>query len=156
MSRQITELTMSSIQGNMALLKKDINSCPENLWEKEVGGFVYWKHVFHVLNGMYSMLPTGEKLESPIPPENGRFQNDENNQDFPHDKETMLGIFEEAKKHIVKYFNTIDDSNLTDTVDFFGTPMPLLTKLNIVNGHVMYHLGVIDGAHREAGIVSAI
>jgi hypothetical protein len=144
----------SNIIQSISMLDKIIENCPSDLWDKKVSGYVFWQQLVHTFAGMYGWL-RDDKLEV-IPPFstfNGKniYSEFENDPEITLTKEEVIGLFNETKETVEKWFYCKDD-------DWLKLPFKQYNKwTNLENtvgqiSHVMYHIGHFDAIFRENGI----
>ena len=138
-------------------IEKNITGCPESVWDMKFGNDCYWQHIFHALASSFGLLPlAGAGMpELGIPVEFARLKNTEDLK-TPHTKEMMLDFRQKVLEHVNNYFKTLEDSKLFEEVDFYGHKIPLINKLLIASGHILYHVGICDAALRDNGGTPAI
>jgi hypothetical protein len=153
----ITNLNRFAFAEVLGALKKDIDNCPDALWEKKFGGDFYWQQVYHAIATTAELLSENMTLpEFPLP------MNVSNLEEYPgreyitnytgaHGKDLMHKSIEVVEKHIGAYFDTLNPDDLMKPIDFFGQQMPLYSKLGITISHIMYHVGALDAALRDHG-----
>jgi hypothetical protein len=139
---------------SISMLEKIIENCPDDLWNKKASGYVFWQQLAHTFAGMYGWMRE-DKLEA-IPPFS-TFNGKKIYSEFENDPETALskvdtiGLLNETKETVEKWFNEKDDNWLISPYK----PYNKRTNLDITIGqigHVMYHIGHFDSIFRENGL----
>ncbi|TDM12236.1 DinB family protein [Macrococcus lamae] len=101
-------------------------------------GELAW-HITQSLGGFASL--SGESYE-------GAGFNDEA---APESAQELADIYEKTFQSVLSsYKQTVTDDNLTDEVDFFGTPMPKGALLHTANLHQVHHRGQMTVLMRQA------
>jgi hypothetical protein len=136
-------------------LKELVEVCPDVLWEKDAGGYLFWQHVFHVLyyTEVYA-LPEG------LPTEKTRFSRE------------VAALSERPQEHMTKpealaliaTMKAVGDTCMASlSVEDLAKPNLRMTRVygrprNTIHGllalvkHVAYHLGCCDSILRQNGL----
>ena len=138
---------------SFSMLEKIIETCPDELWNKKVSGYVFWQQLVHAFAGTHGWLRE-EKLE--IMPPFSIFNGKKIYSEFENDPEIMLTkadviqLCNETKETVEKWFNGKDD-------DWLKMPFAIFKINNFDNiagqiRHIMYHVGHCEAIFRESGI----
>jgi len=138
---------------SFSMLEKIIETCPDELWNKKVSGYVFWQQLVHAFAGTHGWLRE-DKLE--IMPPFSVFNGKKIYSEFENDPEIMLTkadvvqLCNETKETIEKWFNGKDD-------DWLKMPFAIFKINNFDNiagqiRHIMYHVGHCEAIFRENGI----
>jgi hypothetical protein len=134
------------------MLERCIETCPDQLWNKKLSGFVFWQQLIHALTGIHSWLKE-EKLEEI--PSFAIYSGKNVFPDFGYDPEIMLTktdvhiLFRETKRTAEKWFNGKDDDWLKKPI--FNTFTNFDNTLSHLR-HLMYHAGHCEAIFRENNI----
>lgn len=134
------------------LLDAAVDNCPDELWDKEYGGYVYWRLIYHTLASVWLFLARdgfhGNNTE--LFTSTAGMLSDEYKDKTP-DKGVLKRVAEEARNHVKVYFDSIDESILDTEVSFRERKVTVAELIVSTTAHMMYHVGACDAALRDNG-----
>ena len=138
------------------LLKKQVEVCPQDLWTKKVGGYIFWQQQLHAV--MCVGLIYVEENDD-IAAEVGFSREVIMLSAEPSEEMSKEGLFilvEKVHKLAHTFMSSINDADLTKkhTVmsKTLGREMSNQNALIAMTRHCCYHLGCCDAILREHGI----
>jgi GNAT superfamily N-acetyltransferase len=138
---------------SFSMLEKIIETCPDELWNKKVSGYVFWQQLVHAFAGTHGWLRE-DKLEitPPFSIFNGKkiYSEFENDPEIILTKADVIQLCNETKETIEKWFNGKDDNWLKQPFAVFK-----INNFDNIAGqirHIMYHVGHCEAIFRENGI----
>ena len=144
----------TSISKTLTMLMSDIDNCPMELWEKKVGGDFYWQQIYHAFASLHLFLKDDSSQELPL---------SENAADLKGNftggtptKQLVKQVGQMVMRHTERYFESIHPDMLATKLNFFDNVVPLSDILMMCCTHLSYHLGLCDGALRDAGAKAAM
>jgi hypothetical protein len=137
---------------SFSMLENVIETCPDELWNKKVSGFIFWQQLVHTLSGTNGWLRESKPETLPaFSTYNGKniYPEFENEPEIELTKEDVRQICNETKETTEKYFTGKNDDWLRKTLFQNYTHFD-----NITNQlkHIMYHIGHCEAIYREYGI----
>jgi hypothetical protein len=151
MSEPILQALKESSSGSYALFEKIVSACPQDLWESSFGGWPLWQQYMHTLWVNLVFLP-GEPQLGLLPEMPQAAVQLEEKGANPISREDAGKCLEGVKKATFAYLDSLKDSDLPKTSKKMGeTEFSNMKTIGLLNGHIMYHLGVFDAALREKG-----
>ncbi len=139
------------------LMEKQIEVCPDALWNKKGGGYVFWQQVLHSIACAELFALTGVDDKTVLLDKYDReiiFLLKE--PDFEVSKATMLEHARLAKAVADKFVTGLSAANLTDTQPrlskTFGREQTMQNAVMALIRHCNYHLGCCDAVLRENGV----
>jgi hypothetical protein len=154
MVRNVTEALKAHFDMGWNLLTQIVDVCPEAVWTKKGGGYVFWQQLYHCFSAVnYFLLPkdgtaepgpwgadvSGFKAEPTVTP----------------GKEDLKAYAAKMKAVVDTWVAALDDAALSQNHEGFsarrGAPMSNATTLAIMSGHSMYHVGSCDAILRDNG-----
>ena len=138
---------------SFSMLKKIIENCSDELWNKKVSGYVFWQQLVHAFAGTYGWLREEKLGYVPFSKFNGKYVyiDFENDPEINLKKDDIIKCCTETKDVVQKWFSEKDDN-------WFLSPWkiyPKITNLDNTVGqirHLMYHVGHCEASLREKGI----
>lgn len=137
---------------SFSMLEGVIEICPDELWNKKSGGFIFWQQVLHALSGIHGWLREEKPEEIPsFPTFDGRniYPELENDPEVSLTKADIRKLCQETKEVAKKWFAGKDDNwlktPLFNTFTHFDNTIGQLR-------HLMYHIGHCEAIFREYGI----
>ena len=137
------------------LLTKQIDICPEELWTKKVGGYIYWQQLFHVFAciEIYA-LPDGQVSSQTLyPPEVVMFSQEP---EVHMTKQQLKDFASKMKKMAVSFIESMSmDKLLLENSSMskrLKSPKTNQNALIALIRHANYHLGSCDAILRQHGI----
>lgn len=130
------------------MLEELIDGDNKDIWDKKVGGYVYFQQLLHTLMGTHFWFRDDHQ------PFKEPFQEYYYYPELEHDPEQVMAkkeliIYkEEVKKIVNHYFDSKDDTWLAQSAKVY----PKLTNLEIIFmqiRHVMYHVGYANAVLKE-------
>jgi hypothetical protein len=154
---KLADAFKQSALNNFGLLRKDIENCPDDIWEKKFGGDYYWDQMYHAIGSVGVFLNLLGVKGAPAIPEgaSGNLRR-EADPSKPHGKKIALLLLEDTVKFLTEYFETLDDSVLLTPADFFGHKTTYGGIIAFCGVHLAYHVGACDMILRENGIQGAL
>ncbi|MDR2104520.1 MAG: DinB family protein [Deferribacteraceae bacterium] len=154
---ELANIFRSAALNNLELLKKDIENCSDDVWEKKFGTDYYWHHVMHAIGSANFFLGLLGVQGLPTPPEGLQLNlYQEADAAFLHSRETALTYLAETTAFLEGYFEKLDDKLLLTPADFFGQKTTYGGILAFYAAHLAYHLGACDIVLRENGLQGAL
>ncbi|MDR2406010.1 MAG: DinB family protein [Deltaproteobacteria bacterium] len=156
MTETIVDALKTITSGNYSLFDRFLNESPKDIWESKFGGWPIWQQFVHTLFVNVMFLPTapqkdflpGVSLEISTLKEMGT---------TPFSQESAKKSYEEIKRATFDYLDTLKDADLTSLGKKMGeTEFSHLKIITLLNGHLMYHLGIFDAALREKNLPGII
>ncbi len=137
------------------MLEALTENCPDDLWGKKVGGFLYWQQLYHVfaLVDAFVEMPGKKPADLPYPAEVARLLRDE--PQAPSKAEVLK---------VAKAMQALGDSFLESLTEEdmwkkhegrsqrLGRDVNVHEALLLLVGHGYYHVGICDSALRDRGI----
>lgn len=136
------------------LMKKQIQICPDDLWNKKEGGYIFWQQLFHSIacveiyalpedqpsqQTMYSREVVMLAVEAPT----------------PMSKEDLLVFADKMEKTAHDFISDMTQETLTERNErmskALGKDMIKLNALIALVRHTCYHLGCCDAILRSHG-----
>ena len=156
MSRQAIERLEHALLANFSSLRKDIENCPDSVWEKKYGGDYIWQQALHTLAVNFMLMNEPGIKHPDLPESTDVLLMHDDSYKGDHSRELILKTMDTVLEHLSAYLDKKNDEDLYKDANFFGNSMPFFDILMIANGHIMYHLGVFDAALRENGAKTAL
>ncbi len=156
MAKMVTDTIKNNILHGLDYILTDIENCPPKIWEQKSGGDYIWQQVLHTLAVSHSLLSDSNSVMPDFPESKEVLLLRDDSYKGDHSKELMYKNLHIIKDNIELFFANKNDNDLSQKVNFFGNPMPMLNMLLLASGHIYYHLGVFDAALREDGIKTAL
>jgi uncharacterized damage-inducible protein DinB len=150
MARGIMDAARTHFDLSYRMLQELIDKCPDELWDKKRGGYVFWQQILHALTGVnYWMRQSNEQFVEPF---EGKVLYPELESD-PVDslsREELKGYANEIAVMSEAFFEGKDDA-------WFGSASVVYDKINNMDivfmllRHIQYHTGHCDSILRESG-----
>jgi len=134
-----------------SMLEKIIDTCPDELWNKKVSGFIFWQQLFHTLAVEQYYLNGGKTEFLEVEPFKGK-------EFYPHrmekdpenilSKDVLKKFFNETKEIAEIFFNGKDDNWLKLPSKIYNKVTnheAILTQIR----HIMYHVGHSEAIFRK-------
>ena len=146
-----------SLKGNFdfvwGLLEKIIDVCPEAVWSKKAGGFVFWQQLYHCFSAANLILPKdSEPASYPWGAEVAQFKAEPTT---TPSKEELKVYAAKMKAQIDAWIATLDDASLLQIHEGFSShwssPMSNVAAFAVMSGHPFYHIGSCDAILRDNG-----
>lgn len=145
--RVITESLKVTFDRGWGLLNQVIDVCPNDVWDKKAGGFLFWQQVYHCfgcvdffISGEEKVSPDDAVMFKPVP-------------SMSKDEVRAFGAKMKAKADA--WISALDDDSLgvkNESVSArFGMPMTNVATFSLMIGHSMYHIGSCDAILRDNG-----
>jgi hypothetical protein len=149
----ITESLKGNFDQVWSLLVRIIDICPEAVWAKKAGGFVFWQQLYHCFSAANLILPKDSKPEpGPWGTEVAQFKAEPTT---TPSKEELKAYAVKMKAQVDAWIGTLDDTSLLQVHEGlsarWGSPMNNVMALNIMSGHPFYHIGSCDAILRDNG-----
>ncbi|MDR1622360.1 MAG: DinB family protein [Synergistaceae bacterium] len=152
--RKVTEALKGSFDMGWNFLTQVIDVCPDAVWTKKAGGYVFWQQLYHCFSAVdYFLLPkdgagepgpwgadvSGFKAEPTVTP----------------GKEELKAYAAKMKAKVDTWVASLDDDALSQNHEGlssrWGAPTSNAATLAILSGHSMYHVGSCDAILRDNG-----
>ena len=155
MSNRITPSFKGDFEAIMDMIDKLIDACPDNLWNKKAGGFVFWQQLLHAVAcvdffAMRPGIPTQKINQDP---------------DVIHLKTAPTGTMSKAelktlsatmKQVGIAFMDSLSEDQLFAKHEalsqYFGKDINNLDGLTKILWHTSYHFGCCDAMLREEGL----
>ena len=126
----------------LELLNECIDNCPDELWNKEFAGSIYWRRLYHSLASVWLLLGRQGKHgnNTELYSSTAASLRSEYTNKAPH-KDVIRQVSTEAKKHVKLYFSEIDETIIDTEILFQGRVVTLAELLVTSIGHLAYHVG---------------
>ncbi len=136
-------------------LEKAVELCPDDLWGKKVGGFLFWQQIYHTFTAIdFTILEPGDApTQSLYPIEVGRLLRDE--AEIPA-KADILAVAATMKKAFHAWLGGMTEAKLAERNELrsqrFGREINNFHALVLLVGHGQFHVGECDAAFRDHGL----
>ncbi len=156
MSTAITQSLEGNVLHAFTLANEFLKVCPEEIWEKQFGGWPIWRQFFHCFTAVdFFLRPEGAAVK---PPPFGEGMGDlsvrETSVAAPA-REQMRDYMNAMLERTRGYIAGLDDTALArkneELSTRFGRDVTHASTLVLIAAHTMYHLGSCDAALRESG-----
>lgn len=152
--RAITDSLKANFDRGWELLNQVVDACPDSVWTKKAGGYVFWQQIYHCFacadffigpkDGTPDMGPAGMEIAMlKVEPTEKMSKAD------------VKAYGAKMKAKIDQWIASIDDATLTQPHEGlsarFGTPMNNVMVLAVMSGHSSYHVGHCDAILRDNG-----
>ena len=140
---------------SLGMLEKFIKVCPEEVWKGKHGGFLVGQEAYHILAvidffidginepGVHELFSADFKYlleELPHPPAQG----------------DIADLCPLMKERALNFFNSLSDETLlhkhAGLSQRIGADTNYSKTAFLLGSHILYHLGNLDGALRDAGL----
>ncbi|MDR0881800.1 MAG: DinB family protein [Candidatus Adiutrix sp.] len=153
MSNAIILAQKGAIDKSFDLLNQFIETCPDNIWAENNGGWPVWQQVYHALSVVGFFTGFNEGLPALAEPEVASLKKTAPNTVARDQLKTALTA---ARATVEKYIASISDDDLTKRNEaVFAAVQWDITHaftLSTLAGHNLYHLGSCDAALRDHGL----
>jgi uncharacterized damage-inducible protein DinB len=133
------------------MLRQEIAACPDELWNRRLGGYVFWQQILHALTGCLFWTRTArDPFAEPFA----------DRQVFPEldqDPRTVLGKAEleefatRVAEQLERFLDHGDDAWLTEASPLYDKILNIdVVQMQI--RHLQYHAGHCNAILREAGV----
>lgn len=137
------------------LMKKQIDVCPDELWNEKEGGYVFWQQIFHTAAcvELYA-LPEGQPSQQTMYGREVVMLSSE--APTPMSKNELLDFTEKMQKLAYTFIDGMTVSKMTERNERMskvtGKDMTKQNALIALVRHTCYHLGCCDTVLRSHGI----
>jgi hypothetical protein len=144
----IIKYLKKSHNNSYSMLEEMIEICPDYLWDKKAGGFVFWQQIMHALVGSrYWMREPDWDFKIPYKDKNLHLElNGEPEENLS--KEQVKNYWIEAKKQTQSIFDG-KDSNWLQSNCFISEKMKNIDVILEDIRHIQYHVGHCNSILRE-------
>ncbi len=156
MSKETVKSFQAPFLFSFSLLEAFIDTCPENIWAENNGGWPVWQQVYHALGATnFFTMKEGDQPndQAPYPQEVGMLST-VSTDTMPRAKMKELAGIMKAKG--LAYLESLDDSMLPAKNEFLsarvGKDFTYATIVSMLAAHILYHLGSCDAALRDHGL----
>jgi hypothetical protein len=152
--KAITEALKANFDRGWGFLTQIIDVCPDAVWTKKAGGFVFWQQLYHCFATVdFFLLPKdGTPEPGPWGAEVATFKAEPTAKPT---KEELKAYAGKMKAKVDAWIATLDDASLSQTHEGFsarrGATMSNAMVLAILSGHSSYHIGSCDAILRDNG-----
>lgn len=152
--RVVTESLKAAFDRGWGLLDQLIEVCPDSVWNKKAGGFLFWQQLYHCFGCVdYFIAPKDAASDGgPLGVEVIMFKKEPS---VAPSKEEVKAFSAKMKSKADTWLDGLDDAALALPHEGFsarrGTTMTNATTLAIMAGHSMYHIGSCDAILRDCG-----
>jgi uncharacterized protein with HEPN domain len=123
----------------------------DELMQKEVNGFLMWKHFYHMLNSIDRIFAYSESYQFPDFHEEGLNRLDCTS-DKTLSKDRLEMYFRNIREKITTYLDNMDDARLLEEVICQEMRISRFELIIAQFRHITWHLGYIQGCiRRETG-----
>ncbi|MDR1741357.1 MAG: DinB family protein [Synergistaceae bacterium] len=153
--RAVTDALKGSFDGNWGFLLKEIDLCPDSVWGKKAGGFVFWQQLYHCFATIDFFISPKDAAPAPGPwgADVAGFKAAPNK---TATKDELRAYAAKQKAAADAWFATVDDASLLkehEGLSFrWKQPMTNATVIALMTGHSMYHVGSCDAILRDNGV----
>ena len=136
-------------------LESAIEICPEELWAKKVGGFLFWQQLYHTfaIIDFFILEPGQQPRQNLFEADVYRLLREEKNTPT---KAQIQEIAAAMKIAVQSYCDSMTPEKLAarneNRSQRFGREVSNAESLMLLNGHGMYHIGACDAVFREHGV----
>ena len=155
MSRETVKALQAPFETSHGLLRRFIEVCPAEIWEKKFGGWPVWQQVYHAL-GAIDFFTIGANLpETPglAAPGVGHLSEQGSS---PIPQAAMQEYAAKMEDKARAFFDKLSDADLPQVnrpiSEAMGREATYAGTLGLIAGHALYHLGSCDAALRESGL----
>ena len=133
-------------------LEKQIEVCPDDLWDKKVSGLYFWQYILHAFISVHWWLrEENTEFTEPYKDEKNLYSQIEKEPQKKLSKDDMRKFCKETKEFAEKWFNGKDDDWLKKTSKLYDRWQNWEVIVGQVS-HLSYHVGYSDAILRENGI----
>ncbi len=136
---------------SLSMLVKEIDACPDELWDEKAGGFVFWQQVLHALTGLeFWTRPVKGPFEEPFQ-ERKVYPELEQEPEGYVSKGEMRAYAEGIKDQVAALVHGRSDEWLKQTSVVYDK----LLNVDIIGmqiRHLQYHVGHCNSILRERGL----
>jgi hypothetical protein len=152
--KAVTEALKANFDRGWSFLIQIIDVCPDAVWAKKAGGFVFWQQLYHCFAVADFFLLPKDGVPEPGP-WGAEVSGLKAEPTTTPTKEELKAYAGKMKAKIDAWIATLDDASLAQTHEGFsarrGTPMSNVMVLAILSGHSSYHIGSCDAILRDNG-----
>jgi hypothetical protein len=152
--RAITDVLKGNLDSGWKFLDRIIEVCPDSVWGKKAGGFVFWQQLYHCFSttDFFLMPKDGTPKPGPWGADVASFKAEPK---VTPTKEELKKWSAQRKADVDAWIATLDDASLSQAHEGFssrwGAPMSNVATLAILSGHLSYHIGHCDAILRDNG-----
>jgi hypothetical protein len=152
--KAVTEALKANFDRGWDFLTQVIDVCPEAVWAKKAGGFVFWQQLYHCFSVVNFFLLPKDGVAEPGPwgAEVAGFKAEPA---ATPSKEDLKAYAAKMKGKADAWIATLDDASLSQLHEGFsarrGTAISNAMTLAILAGHSSYHIGSCDAILRDNG-----
>ena len=152
--RAITDDLKASFDQGWKLMDQIIDVCPEAVWGKKAGGFVFWQQLYHCFACVdYFLMPKDGAIDAG--PQGMEIAMLDKEPTAKVGKEEVRAYAAKMKAKADAWFETMDDESLSLHHEGFsarrGGPVSNAMLIAIMSGHSQYHVGGCDVILRDNG-----
>ncbi|MDR1874505.1 MAG: DinB family protein [Synergistaceae bacterium] len=154
MMRAITNVLQENFERNWKLLDRIIDVCPDAVWGKKAGGFVFWQQLYHCFSAVdfFLMPKDGSPKPGPWGADVASFKAEPT---VTPTKDELRAWSAARKADVNAWLAPLDDADLFQLHEGFsarwGDPMGNVAVLVTLLGHLSYHIGHCDAILRDNG-----
>ena len=152
--KTITDSLKASFDGGWNYLNELIDVCPDSVWTKKGGGFVFWQQLYHCFYCVsLFILPKGGVIQpGPWGAEVAGFKAEPT---VTPTKAELRAYADKKKAEADAWIATLNDANLATEHEGltarFETPFTNAGVLVLMDKHSFYHVGSCDAVLRDNG-----
>ncbi|WP_010252169.1 DinB family protein [Acetivibrio cellulolyticus] len=136
---------------SFSMLEKLIEQCPDEIWNVNAGGYVFWQQIVHALCGAnYWMRQPNIAFVEPFQ-ERKVYPELDNKPEGYVSKSEMLDYKDIVKNICICYFEDKDDEWLT-MLSAFNEKITNLDVVFMQIRHIQYHVGHCNSILRDRGL----
>jgi uncharacterized damage-inducible protein DinB len=150
MARSLADAARTHFNMSFDMLENMIDKCPDSLWDKKRGGFIFWQQILHALTGVnFWMRLANDRFTEPFI---GKVLYPELDGE-PEDsltKEELKAYAREVRSLCDAFFDKKNDAWFAEKSVLYDK----ITNMDIVlmlMRHIQYHTGHCDSILREDG-----
>ena len=152
--RAVTDALKANFDRGWNFLEQIVDVCPESVWAKKAGGYVFWQQIYHCFACMDYFI--GPKDGTPdMGPQGMEVAMLKVAPSATASKADVKAYGAKMKEKADKWIASLDDAALSLPHEGFsarrGVPMNNAMVLAILSGHSSYHVGHCDAILRDNG-----
>ncbi|MDR2461186.1 MAG: DinB family protein [Deltaproteobacteria bacterium] len=152
MSNPILDPMKGNVDMSFNLLRKFLDRCPTEFWQRKWGKWPVWQQFYHMLSAVFLFNPL--ELKEPLPVS---VSNDVQNLKVvgtnPISIEEMDSCLKIAFGHTTAYLDSLNDAELGKINEKVKTIMNIdwthASTILMIVAHNLYHIGIFDAGLRE-------
>ena len=152
--KAVTESLKANFDQGWGLLMQEIEVCPETVWGKKGGGFVFWQQIYHCCWAvdLFTLPKDGTPEPAPWGEDVAGFKAEPKK---TPSKAELKAYAAKMKARADAWIAALNDAALTQLNEGlsarWGSPMNNAMALALMSGHSSYHVGSCDAILRDNG-----